>query len=173
MNFRGYTQEDKLQNSPKIHCSKKCVEELGSVKQSCHKQTAYPTIYFFRQRQTPHSWRKRKRGGFLSTLCFKLNLWLCFFIFHTVHYAFILLARRKVLHNLSMSSGASCNLPTYTTYVLLSPEYRLQKNFDPREYVVGKRSFVVNDIYRKPIDKTKRMSLGLLLLTFSKWCHGC
>lgn len=55
MNFRGYTQEDKLQNSPKIHCSKKCVEELGSVKQSCHKQTAYPTIYFFRQRQTPHS----------------------------------------------------------------------------------------------------------------------
>ena len=46
INFKGYTEaEDKLQNSQKNHC----VEELGSVKQSCHKQTAYPTIYFFRR----------------------------------------------------------------------------------------------------------------------------
>ena len=115
MNFRGYTQEDKLQNSPKIHCSKKCVEELGSVKQSCHKQTAYPTIYFFRR--TPHSWRKRKRGGFLSTpTC---SIYGFVFIFHIVHYAFIVLARRKVLYNLSMLSG-NRNLPLC---ILLGPEY--------------------------------------------------
>ena len=81
--------------------------------------------YIFSGRGKPLILEEREKGvAFFPPFASSSIYGFVFFIFHTVHYAFILLARRKVLHNLSMSSGASCNLPTYTTYILLSPEYR-------------------------------------------------